>query len=62
MPRVWSWIQHVVPNVVPYVALLQAIVALAKRDLVSKKPELHEDAREFFAPGGGLDQWREKLR
>lgn len=38
--------------------LLTAVVAQATIDLESNNDEYRLDAEAFFAPGGGLDQWR----
>lgn len=46
----------------PYVDLLRAIIRLARRDLSSRHERLRLDAQRFFAPGGGLQQWYERIK
>lgn len=44
----------------PYITLLRAVIQLAYKDLKSRK--YRADALAFFSPGGGLDQWKERVK
>lgn len=51
------------PEVTPgYAGLLKYIHDQATLDLESDNEEYRLSAEAFFAPGGGLDQWRILLR